>query len=76
MQMKFVKIVDFVFEKIITVDGSEIRQSPVEVGPYLQSFFLTSFRWLAGFLPSTVFCLLEGKDMYRWYPCFFLGRGS
>ena len=37
-----------------TVDGSEIRRSPVEVGSlshYLQGFI--DPRWLAGFLPST-----------------------
>ena len=38
-----------------TVDGSEIRRSPVEVGSlshYLQGFIHS--RWLAGFRPSTV----------------------
>ena len=38
-----------------TVDGSEIRRSPVEVGSLshdLQGF--VHLRWLAGFVPSTV----------------------
>ena len=44
-----------VFQPSNTVDGSEIRRSPVEVGSlshYLHGFIHP--RWFAGFLPSTV----------------------
>ena len=54
-----------------TVDGSEIRRSPVEVGSlfhYFQGFMHP--RWLAAFLPSTV-SLIEslGKISSPIYSC-------
>ena len=65
-------------ESTNTVDGSEIRRSPVDMAVYphdLQRFH-TSKRWLFGngiFEPSNSITIMQKTNSCEWTPFFFVG---